>query len=124
VVHTLKAGYRAGAVWMMATLTLAAVRKLKDTTNRYLWEPSLQAGVPSNLLGYAVIENEDMPAIGAGANAIAFGNFKRGYKIVDLVGTRVLRDPYTNKPYTSFYTTKRLGGGVEDSNAIIVHQLT
>jgi HK97 family phage major capsid protein len=65
-----------------------------------------------------------MPAMGAGANAVAFGNFKRGYKIVDLVGTRVLRDPYTNKPYTSFYTTKRLGGGVEDSNAIIVHQLT
>jgi HK97 family phage major capsid protein len=124
VIHALKAGYRPGSIWQMQSLTVALVRKLKDSTGRYLWEPSLQVGVPSTLAGYAVIENEDMPAAGAGANAIAFGNFKRGYTIADVQGTRVVRDPYTNKGNVLFYTTKRLGGAVVDSNALIVHQLS
>jgi HK97 family phage major capsid protein len=69
-------------------------------------------------MGYPVVESEDMPAITTGSYSIAFGDFRRGYLIVDRVGIRVLRDPYSSKPYVLFYTTKRVGGGVQDFNAI------
>lgn len=69
----------------------------------------LELGQPSSLAGYGVAENEQMPDIAADAKAIAFGNFKRGYTIVDRIGTRILRDPYTKKPFVGFYTTKRTG---------------
>jgi HK97 family phage major capsid protein len=65
-----------------------------------------------------VVEAEDMPDIGAGTYAVAFGDFARGYLVVDRVGVRVLRDPYSAKPYVLFYTTKRVGGGVQDFDAI------
>lgn len=121
----LLASYRAGSTWMMAAGTLAAVRKLKDTQNRYLWEPSLQAGstVGGTLLGYPIVENEDMPAVAASANAIAFGNFKRACVVADVVGTRLLRDPFTNKPNVMFYMTKRVGHGVIDTSALLAYQL-
>lgn len=119
LIQSVKAAYRNGAVFMMNSLTLGTVRKFKDAVNgQLIWQPSLIAGQPATLLGYPVVENEDMPAVGAGAYPIAFGNFKRGYTIVDRIGTRVLRDPYTNKPYIHFYTTKRVGGFLADSNAI------
>jgi HK97 family phage major capsid protein len=117
-VHALKAGHRAGAVWMMNSLTMATVRKLKDTDGAYLWRPGLELGAPSSLLGYAVIEAEGMPDIATDSLSIAFGNFAAGYLIVDRVGIRTLRDPYSNKPYVGFYTTKRVGGAVVDSEAI------
>jgi HK97 family phage major capsid protein len=118
VVHTLKAGHRANARWMMNSLTLAQVRKWKDNENNYLWQPGLQAGVPSALLGYPVTENEDMPDVAADAYPIAFGDFRAGYTIVDRIGIRMLRDPYTNKPYVGFYSTMRVGGFLKDSEAI------
>lgn len=118
LIHALKQGHRSGARWMMANLTLAAVRKWKDSEGNYLWQPGLQQGVPSMLLGYPITENEDMPAVGANALPLAFGDFVRGYTIVDRVGVRMLRDPYTNKPYVQFYTTKRVGGFLKDSEAI------
>lgn len=118
MIYALKSGHRSGAVWQMAGLTVAEIRKLKDGDGNYLWRPGLEAGQPSSLLAYEVVENEDMPAIGAGNHAIAFGNFKRGYFIVDRIGIRVLRDNLTNKPYVHFYTTKRVGGFLVDSNAI------
>lgn len=117
LIHSLKAGYRANARWMMGNLTVAYARKLKDSEGNYLWRPGLEAGAPSTLLGYGITENEDMPQVAADANAIAFGDFKRAYTIVDRIGTRVLRDPYTNKPFVSFYTTKRVGGMLVDSQA-------
>jgi HK97 family phage major capsid protein len=117
-VHALKAGHRAGAVWMANTLTVAALRKLKDTDGAYLWRPGLEAGAPSNLLGYPIIEAAGMPDIATDSLSIAFGNFAAGYLIVDRVGIRTLRDPYSNKPYVGFYTTKRVGGAVVDSEAI------
>lgn len=118
LIYSLKKGYRNGALFMMTNLTQAKVRKFKDSEGNYLWQPGLQLGQPSTLLGYGIEENEDMPEAEADANAILFGNFKRGYLIVDRMGTRVLRDPYTNKPYVGFYTTKRTGGMLTDSNAI------
>lgn len=118
LIHSLKAGYRANGTWMMGNLTVAYVRKLKDSEGNYLWRPGLEAGAPSVLLGYGITENEDMPDVAADANAIAFGDFKRAYTVVDRIGTRVLRDPYTNKPYVGFYTTKRVGGMLVDSQAV------
>ncbi len=118
VIHSLKAGHRANARWMMNSLTLAQVRKWKDNENNYLWQPGLQAGVPSALLGYPVTENEDMPDVAADGYPIAFGDFRAGYTIVDRIGIRMLRDPYTNKPYVGFYSTMRVGGFLKDSEAI------
>ena len=124
LIYSTKKGYRKNAQFMMNTLTLAKARKLKDSEGNYLWQPGLQAGQPSTLLSHAVAENEDMPDAEADANAILFGDFKRGYAVVDRFGTRVLRDPYTNKPNVGFYTTKRVGGMLLDSNAIKVLALS
>lgn len=119
----LKAGYRNGAAFMMPRSVLRAVRKLRDTNGELIWRPGFETGGYSTLLGYQVVENEDLPAAGAESNSVLFGNFNRGYTIVDVRGTRVLRDPYTNKPYVHFYTTKRVGGFVTDSQAIKVLRL-
>lgn len=119
VVGALKKGYRAGALWQMNKGLLFEVLRIKDTTGQYLWQPSLQdSGLAIRLLGFNVEENEDMPVKAANSLSIAFGNFKRGYTIVDRMGMRMLRDPYTNKPYVGFYTTKRVGGAVVNSQAI------
>lgn len=111
-VHDLPTEKTDGARFLMNRNTLAAIRLLKDTQNRYLWQPSVQAGQPQTLNGYAITEAADMPDIATGAIPILFGNFERGYLIVDRMGVRMLRDPYTNKPYVQFYTTKRVGGGL------------
>lgn len=124
LIYTLKKGYRQNAQFMMAGTTLFTARTLKDIDGNYLWAPGLQAGQPSSLLGYGIAENDDMPVVAADANAVMFGDFKRGYTIVDRMGTRMLRDPFTNKPYIGFYTTKRVGGMLVDSNAIKVMPLT
>ena len=118
LVSKLRNAYRAGASWLMSRTTAAAVRKMKDGQSNYIWQPSVQAGQPATLLGYSLNEDENMPAIASNSLSIAFGNFKRGYIIVDRMGSRMLRDPFTNKPYVGFYTTKRVGGMVADSNAI------
>jgi HK97 family phage major capsid protein len=118
LIHSLKAGYRTGARFVMNSATQAKVRKFKDGNDNFIWQPGLQAGQPDRLLGYPITEAEDMPDVGAGEFPIAFGNFNRGYQIVDRIGTRVLRDPYTAKPFVLFYTTKRVGGGVKNFEAI------
>lgn len=118
LVFTLRAPYRQRAVWLMNSATVQAVAMFKDTQNRYLFTQSLDARVPSTLLGYPIVVDENMPAIAANALPIAFGDFQRGYVITDRIGIRILRDPYTNKPYVMFYATKRVGGGVLDSNAV------
>jgi HK97 family phage major capsid protein len=117
-VYTLKAGYRANARFVMNRATQASVRKLKDGDGHYLWHPAISPGESPSLMGFPVTEAEDMPDVAADAYAIAFGDFRRGYLIVDRVGIRVLRDPYSSKPYVLFYTTKRVGGGVQDFDAI------
>jgi HK97 family phage major capsid protein len=117
-VFALKAGYRQNASWVMNRKTQGAIRKLKDVNGEYLWQPSAVAGGKSTLMGFNVVEAEDMPNIGANSLSAAFGDFSRGYLVVDRVGVRVLRDPYSAKPYVLFYTTKRVGGGVQDFDAI------
>lgn len=118
LVCQLKAPLRQGAVWVMNSTTLAAVRKLKTTDGAFLWQPGLVEGQPDRLLGYPVIEAEDMPDVAANQFPIAFGNFKAGYLIAERRQTSILRDPYTNKPYVQFYATRRVGGQVMDSDAI------
>lgn len=118
LVYALKAGYRQNGTFVMNRKTQAAVRKLKDADGQYLWSPPALAGARASLLTFPVVEAEDMPDIASAAYAIAFGDFRRGYLIVDRIGVRVLRDPYSAKPYVLFYTTKRVGGGVQDFDAI------
>lgn len=118
LVHSLRAGHRQGAVFLMNTKTLAAVRKFKAADGTFLWQPGIYENAPARLLGYPVIEAEDMPDVAANALPIAFGNFKNGYIIAERRTTSILRDPYTNKPYVNFYATKRIGGQVLDSDAI------
>jgi len=118
LVYSLKAGYRQNANWVMNRKTQADVRKLKDADGNYLWQPAATADGQASLIGFPVTEAEDMPDIAADAHAIAFGDFRRGYLIVDRLGVRILRDPYSAKPYVLFYTTKRVGGGVQNFEAI------
>jgi HK97 family phage major capsid protein len=113
-----KQGYRANATWVMNRKTESTVRKFKDSTDNYIWQPGTAAGQPATLLGYSVAEAEDMPDIASNSYSIAFGDFARGYLIVDRVGIRTLRDPFSAKPYVLFYTTKRVGGGVQNFEAI------
>jgi HK97 family phage major capsid protein len=113
-----KQAYRAGASWVMNRTTESVIRRFKDANGNYIWQPGASAGQPPTLLGYPVAEADDMPDIAANSFAVAFGDFNRGYLIVDRVGVRVLRDPYSAKPYVLFYTTKRVGGGVQNFEAI------
>ncbi len=118
LVYALKAGYRQNATWVMSRRTQGEIRKIKDADGNYIWQPAAQAGGTASLLNFPVAEAEDMPDIGTDELAIAFGDFRRGYLVVDRLGVRILRDPYSAKPYVLFYTTKRVGGGVQDFDAI------
>ncbi|MFG1317762.1 phage major capsid protein [Xanthobacter autotrophicus] len=117
LVYALKAGYRQNATFVMNRQTQGAVRKLKDENGNYLWAPPAGVGQTASLMGFPVVESEAMPDVAADAYAIAFGDFRRFYLVVDRAGVRVLRDPYSAKPYVLFYTTKRVGGGVQDFDA-------
>jgi len=114
LVYALPETFTGNAKFAMNRNTMLRIRKLKDSDNNYLWQPSLQAGQPSTLAGYAIADIPDMPGVAANSLAVAFGDFKRAYKILDRVGVRVLRDPFSKKPYVQFYTTKRVGGGLEN----------
>ena len=118
LVQTLRSPYRQGAVFVMNSATAAAIRKFKTTDGQFLFQPSLAAGQPATLLGYPLIEAEDMPDVAANSLSIAFGNFKAGYVIAERNSATILRDPYTHKPYVHFYATKRVGGQVVNSEAI------
>jgi HK97 family phage major capsid protein len=118
LVYALKAGYRQNGVFVMNRKTQSAIRKLKDADGQYMWTPPAQAGGRAALMTFPVIEAEDMPDMAADSFSVAFGDFRRGYLVVDRAGVSVLRDPYTAKPYVLFYTTKRVGGGVQDFDAI------
>jgi len=118
LIYAPKAQYRANGRFVMNRRTAAAIRKFKDADGNYIWQPATQPGAPSTLLGYPVTDIEQMPDIAANSYSIAFGDFAKGYLIVDRAGVRVLRDPYSAKPYVLFYTTKRVGGGVQNFDAI------
>jgi HK97 family phage major capsid protein len=116
--YALKSGYRQNASWVMNRKMQGAIRKLKDVNGDYLWQPAATADGKASLMNFPVVESEDMPDIATDSFSLAFGDFGRGYLIVDRIGVRVLRDPYSAKPYVLFYTTKRVGGGVQNFEAI------
>ncbi|MCB1567835.1 MAG: phage major capsid protein, partial [Xanthomonadales bacterium] len=122
-IHTLmgafKDQYLNNAQFVMRRAVRTSARKQKEsTTNRYLWEPGLQVGAPERFMGYPVRVDEYMPALTTGSLSLAFGDFAQAYQIVDRMGVRTLRDPYTAKPYVVFYSTKRTGGGAVNFEAV------
>ena len=118
LVQSLRAPYRQGACFVMNAATVARIRKFKTSDGAFIWSPGLIAGQPATLLGYPVIEAEDMPDVAAGSLGIAFGNFRLGYLIAERSETAILRDPYSNKPFVGFYATKRIGGCVVNAEAV------
>ncbi|HEY0013912.1 MAG TPA: phage major capsid protein [Allosphingosinicella sp.] len=118
LVQALRPPYRQGAVFVMNSSTAARIRKFKTADGAFLWQPSLTAAQPDTLLGYPVVEAEDMPDVAADSLSVAFGNFRAGYLIAERTETQILRDPFTNKPFVHFYATKRIGGQVANSEAI------
>ena len=122
--YGLKQQYRANATWFMNRATLKLTRKLKDSDGAYLWSPGIAAGQPASLLGYPVASFEDMPDPATDSLSIAVGDMRETYQIVDRIGIRTLRDPYSAKPYVEFYTTKRVGGDVVNFEAIKLIEFT
>jgi HK97 family phage major capsid protein len=116
--HSLKAGLRPGAVFMMNDITAGVVRTFKDGQGAYLYAPPNAESEMPTLFRKPVMIDENMPSVAADAFPIVFGNLTRGYLIVEKQGVRVLRDPFTNKPNVHFYTTKRVGGGISHFQAV------
>lgn len=118
VMGVLKNEYLPNAKWVTRRTVITKIRKFKDGTGNYIWQPSFVMGMPETIWGHPVVRAEDMPALANGSLSMGFGDFAQAYQIVDRQGIRVLRDPYTGKPYVKFYTTKRTGGGVVNFEAI------
>lgn len=116
--HALRAGYRNNANWLMSDITVGALRKMKDGQGNYLWAPPTTPEAPSTILGKPVITDDNMPSVGADAFPIAFGDFQRAYLVIDRAGIRVLRNPYKVNGKVAFYTTKRVGGGIQNYEAV------
>jgi HK97 family phage major capsid protein len=123
--YALKDGYARRASFLMNRSVVQQVRLLKQaTTNQYMWQPGLAAGAPDTLLGVPVYMASDMPTAATNSLSVAVGDFKAGYQIVDRIGMRILRDPYTEKPFVKFYATARVGGDVVNSDAIKLMKLS
>ena len=118
LIQSLRTPYRQGAAFVMNSATLARIRKFKTADGAFLWQPAMASGQPDTLLGYPVMEAEDMPDIATDSFSIAFGNFRAGYLIAERSETSILRDPFTHKPFVHFYAVKRIGGAVTNSEAI------
>ena len=122
VIYGIKNAYRTGAVWVMNRATVGVIRTIRDEsggagTGQFMWSPGFGTQ-PATLAGYPIVEFEDMADISGGNIVAGFGNFRQAYTIVDRIGIRVLRDPYSAKPHVEFYTTKRVGGDVLNFEAI------
>lgn len=107
---------RPGAVWLMNQATQATIRKMKDDNGQYYWQPSMQLGQPASLFGHSILTDDYMPDVAAGKYPIAFIS-PICYTVIDRMGVRVLRDPYTAKPNILFYSTRRVGGGMRRFDA-------
>lgn len=119
LIGKLKGGYLQSATFLTRREAVTSIRKLKEsTTNAYMWQPGLQQGQPDRLLGYPIEVDQDIPALASGSLSMALGDFAEAYTIVDRIGIRTLRDPYTDKPYVKFYSTRRVGGGAISFDAV------
>lgn len=118
MVYGVRARYRNNAQWLTSKAVLAGLRKYKDSTGQYLWQPALTAGQPATFLGYGITEAEDMPAVAANSFPLGFGDFKEGYLICDKVGMRITRDEITTPGFVKFYVRRRVGGKLRNTQAI------
>lgn len=117
--HALKSQYRPGAVFLTNDSTLSKMRQIKDASGAYyLWQPDPAAAFGGRFLGHPVEIDDNFAAIGAGSYSLAFGNFKRGYAIVNRAGTTLIRDNITAKGTTKFNFRRRFGGGIVNYEAI------
>ena len=123
LIYALPEEFEANAKLFMNRKVAGSVRKLKDGQGNYIWQPSLEAGQPATLVGEPIVHLPGMPTVAAGNIAALYGDMAETYQVIDRIGIRVLRDPYTNKPFVHFYTTKRVGGGVQDPFAIRLIQM-
>lgn len=122
--YTLPEPYARDSTYLARRLSIGAIRKFKGEDNQYLWQPGLMADQPATLLGRPIIEAIDMPTVAAGNFPLIFGNFNKGYYIVDKKGLTTMRDPFTNKPFVEFYTTKRTGGKVALTEAFVKQKVS
>lgn len=125
LINSLKEPYHANASFLTKRESVAPILKLKDGDNRYIFMPVGPEGFNNApLLGYPLRFATDMAAVASAALAMAFGDFRRGYLIVDRLGYSLLRDPYSSKPYVEFYIRRRVGGDVVNYEAIKLHKLS
>ncbi len=124
LVGGLKEDYLRNATFLMNRASIQAIRTIKDTTGQYIWQPGMALGNPDTLMGIPVRQAVDMPVQAAASLSVVLADFKRAYKIVDHLGVRILRDPFTSKPFVRFYTTKRVGGEVVNFEAIKILKLS
>ena len=117
-INSIDENYRANTSLLMNRNTLSAIQSLKDQNGRFIWQHSLSENMKQSIFGVPVHICSEMPDVGEDNLAIAIGDFKAGYKIVDRSGINLLRDPYTDKPFVRFYAVKRVGADVVDSKAI------
>lgn len=123
MLYSLKTEYLKKACWVMSRSAASEIRKMRDkTTGRYLWQSSITKDDTQTLLGYPVYISDNMPGLkfGEASKSVAFGSFKDAYQIVDRSDIKILRDPFSVKPFVEFYITKRVGGDVVDFEAIKV----
>ena len=115
VAHTVKAEYARNGTYVMNRSTLAALRKLQDGAGSYVFQPGIyQMGVGSSVLGHPIVEATDMPDIADGAKPVIFGDFRRGYLIVDRTSLSIMRDPFTQATSGNvrYIARRRVGGQV------------
>ena len=124
LVGLLKADFLSGAAFVTKRQVVTLIRKFKDGQGQYLWQPSLVLGEPEQLAGFPIVRAEDLDAPATGSLSLWFGNFNEAYQIVDRQGTRTLRDPFTSKPFVKFYSTRRVGGGVVNFEALKAMQFS
>lgn len=125
LIHSIDPAYRAmeGCQFVLADSSLKAVRKLKDSQGHPLWEPSVQVGVPSTLLGYAYTVDQGVPAMAANAKSIGFGNVKAGYVVRQVSGGQLLRltERYADSLQVGYLGFLRLDGKPNDAAAFAVY---
>ena len=117
-VAAVKPAYLDGCAWFMHRSTYSTLLQTKNTIGQPVILQSQSASVPESLLGFPIVRCDSMPAITGGASVIIFGNLKRAYTIVDRLQTRVLVDPFSSKPMVNYYCTRRVGGGLVNTEAL------
>jgi len=112
--------------FMMHQTARAAARKLKDSQGQYLWQPSLQAGIPNTLAGYPVVINNDMATLATSSKSVLFGNIKDAYLIRMVKDVTLLRlvERYADYLQVGFLAFSRVDGTLQDANAVRVFQTT